>query len=219
MCGRFSLEEYPKTILENFDLPTYPRFSEEKFTPRNNIVPSANVLTVFSYDNSYELGEMHWGIVPPWAKPGQFKRPLINARSETIWEKPSFKNLVKSNRCVILANSFYEWNREESPKQPYRVTMRHKQDIAMAGIYQVSKEGELQCCVITMQANEQMATIHHRMPVLLSGSHVTNWVASDDVDELNKTIRVAADAELAASRVSLLVDKADKQGQQCFDLM
>ena len=219
MCGRFSLEEYPKTILENFDLPTYPRLSEENFVPRNNIAPSANIITIFNSDNAYELGEMHWGIVPPWAKPGQFKRPLINARSETIWEKPSFKNLIKSNRCVILANSFYEWNRDESPKQPYRVTMKHKQDMAMAGIYQVSRQGELQCCVVTMRANGQMATIHHRMPVLLSGSHLTSWMASDDVDELNQTISEAADTELVTSKISPLANKASNQGQQCFDLI
>lgn len=219
MCGRFSLEEYPKTILENFDLPTYPKLSEENFTPRPNIAPSANILTVFNSDDSYELGEMHWGIIPPWAKPGQFKRPLINARSETLWEKPSFKHLVKSNRCVILANSFYEWNRDENPKQPYQMTMKHSQEMAMAGIYQVSKEGELQCCVVTMQANEKMATIHHRMPVLLTGNHVTSWVSSDDVSQLNNTISEAAGAELEAIKVSPFVNKVGHQGQQSFDLI
>ena len=218
MCGRFSLEEYPKTILENFDLPTYPKYSEEIFSSRENITPSANILTVFNSENTYELGEMHWGIVPPWAKPGQFKRPLINARSETIWEKPSFKNLVASNRCVILANSFYEWNRDENPKLPYQIKMKYQQDMAMAGIYQISKEGELQCCIVTMQANEQMATIHHRMPVLLSGDHVTSWVASDDVDTLDKAINESSSTELTTNKMSPLINKGNNQKQQCFDL-
>ena len=86
MCGRFSLEKYPKSLIEYFESPAYP-----KFKPKYNIAPTANILTVFQAGKKYEIGEMYWGLIPSWAKNGQFKRPLINARCETVWEKPSFK--------------------------------------------------------------------------------------------------------------------------------
>lgn len=216
MCGRFSLEEYPKTILEDFDLPTFPRYSAEKFTPKYNIAPSANILTIFKSDDNYELAEMNWGLVPPWAKPGQFKQPLINARSETVWEKPSFKSLIKSKRCLILASGFYEWNRSGSPKQPYRVTINEQSFMAMAGVYQVSKEGELQSCIITMQANERMAKIHHRMPVMVEGEHRHHWLDADKQDAVNEIIRASNQPDIELRKVSTYVNSASNQGAECI---
>ena len=212
MCGRFSLEQYPSSIIEHFDLPTYPKFS-----PKYNIAPSANILTVFQSENNYAVVEMHWGIIPPWAKEGQFKRPLINARSETVWEKPSFKNLVKSNRCIILANSFYEWNRSETPKQPYRITLKGNQDMAMAGIYQISKKGEMQCSIITMQANKVMNTVHDRMPVILSESNFNNWITSEDQQEATSIMGSGAGVKLDLQRVSNYVNSTRNQGPQCIE--
>lgn len=216
MCGRFSLEEYPKTILEDFDLPTFPRYSAEKFIPKYNIAPSANILTIFKPNDDYELAEMSWGLVPPWAKPGQFKQPLINARSETVWEKPSFKNLINSKRCIILASGFYEWNRGESPKQPYRVTMAGQSFMAMAGVYQVSKEGELQACIITMQANEGMAKIHHRMPVMVEKEDRYRWLDTDKQDVVNQIVKASSQPAIELRKVSTYVNSSRNQGAECI---
>jgi len=217
MCGRFSLEEYPKTILEEFELPTFPRYSAEKFEPKYNIAPSANILTLFRSEDNYELAEMSWGLVPPWAKPGQFKQPLINARSETVWEKPSFKNLIKSKRCIIFASGFYEWNRSESPKQPYRVTISGQPFMAMAGVYQVSKDGELQSCIITMQANEKMAEIHHRMPVMVDDNNRHRWLDADRQDVVNEIISASNQPEVVLRKVSTYVNSARNQGAECIE--
>ena len=217
MCGRFSLEEYPKTILEDFDLPTFPRYSAEKFIPKYNIAPSANILTIFKPNDDCELAEMSWGLVPPWAKPGQFKQPLINARSETVWEKPSFKNLINSKRCIILASGFYEWNRGESPKQPYRVTMDGQAFMAMAGVYQVSKEGELQACILTMQANEGMAQIHHRMPVMVESVNRHRWLDESNQDAVNEVIRASSQPGIILQKVSTYVNNARNQGPECVE--
>lgn len=226
MCGRFSLEEYPSSILEEFDLPTFPKYSAEKFVPKYNIAPSANILTLFKTENGHELAEMHWGLVPPWAKPGQFKQPLINARSETIWEKPSFRNLIKSNRCIIIANGFYEWNRAESPKQPYRIRLKDQQSVAqqsvaqksmaMAGIYQVSKEGELQCCIVTMQANSDMASVHHRMPVIVENENMHGWLSAKRQDEVDDLVEEAAQTRFELIKVSPYVNNANNQSPECI---
>jgi len=214
MCGRFSLEQYPTTIIEHFDLPTYP-----KFNPKYNIAPSSNILTVFNAGNGFEIGEMNWGIIPPWAKEGQFKRPLINARGETVWEKPSFKKIAKSNRCIILANGFYEWNRSESPKQPYRVTIKDCQDMAMAGIYQVSKDGEMQCCIITTQANKDMGKIHHRMPVLIDIDNLKRWIDSDDQEEADSIMSSCSDVELELKKITSYVNSTKNQGRKCIETL
>ena len=212
MCGRFSLEQYPSSIIEDFDLPTYPKFS-----PRYNIAPSANILTIFQSEKNYAMGEMHWGIIPPWAKEGQFKSPLINARSETVWEKPSFKKLVKSNRCIILANGFYEWNRRETPKQPYRITIKDNQDMAMAGIYQISKDGEMQCCIITMQANQKMKEVHNRMPVILSEDNLKDWIVAIDQQTTTSIINNSTNVNLKLHKISSYVNNARNQGPQCIE--
>ncbi len=215
MCGRFSLEQYPKVITEYLNLPTYPKFS-----PKYNIAPYANILTVFNSNSCYEWCEMNWGIIPPWAKEGQFKRPLINARSETIWEKPSFKKLAKTNRCIILANGFYEWNRSENPKQPYRITIKNCQDMAMAGIYQVSKDGELQCCIITMHANNKMAKIHHhRMPISTGKINLKRWIDSDDQDEIASIMNSSTDVELELNKISSYVNSTKNQGKECIEVI
>ena len=212
MCGRFSLEQYPSSIIEHFDLSTYPKFS-----PRYNIAPSANILTIFQSEKNYAMREMHWGIIPPWAKEDQFKSPLINARSETVWEKPSFKKLVKSNRCIILANGFYEWNRRETPKQPYRITIKDNQDMAMAGIYQISKDGEMQCCIITMQANQKMKEVHNRMPVILSEDNLKDWIVAIDQQTTTSIINNSTNVNLKLHKISSYVNNARNQGPQCIE--
>jgi len=219
MCGRFSLEEYPKTILDDFDLPTFPRYTAETFTPKYNIAPSANILTLFNADNNYELAEMQWGVIPPWAKPGQFKQPLINARSETIWEKPSFRSLVKSSRCIVLASGFYEWDRAETPKQPYRITLQDQQSMGMAGIYQVSNEGELQCCIVTMQANSAMAGVHQRMPVIIENTKIPNWLQASQQHEVESLVEGAAQTKFVLNKVSSYVNNAKNQSAQCIEVL
>jgi putative SOS response-associated peptidase YedK len=199
-------------LLDSFGLSLQP----ERFAARHNIAPGAELFTIYHADGP-QLAEMEWGIVPPWAKPGKFSGPLINARSETIWEKPSFKKQVARTRTIIPVNGFYEWKRSKDTKIPYYFTARDVDAMGLAGIYQVSKDGVMQCCVITTAANELMSEIHNRMPVILSQEAMQQWLVDDDRQALDKLMVPAPEQALERRRVSKYVNNARNEGPECIE--
>ena len=212
MCGRHFLDETPDSIYEYFDL-MYPK----EIVPRYNISPQSDVLTIFKGDDGYELAEMHWGITPPWAKPETFKRPLINARSETIWEKPSFRYLIKNKRCVIPVSGFFEWKRNGSTKRPFVIRVDSDPFMLLGGIYQISKEGELQHCIVTTQSNSRMSKIHNRQPVILDLDETKTWIDSEDQEEIDSLMQACPNSWLEIYPVSNYVNNARNQGPQCIE--
>ena len=214
MCGRMNIHDHKgiQQLLDSFGLLLIP----ERFTARHNVAPGAELLTVFSPDGP-QLAEMEWGIVPPWAKPGKFSGPLINARSETIWEKPSFKKQVATARAVIPINGFYEWQRSKEAKIPYYFKPKDAGAMGLAGIYQVSTDGVMQCCVITTAANELMSPVHNRMPVILSGEGMRQWLAEKDRETLDRLMVPAPENALECYRVSKYVNNARNEGLECIE--
>ncbi|MFC1664632.1 SOS response-associated peptidase [Pseudomonadota bacterium] len=186
-----------------------------RFVARHNVAPGAEIFAAFAQGN-YDLANMEWGIVPPWAKPGKFKRPLINARAETVWEKPSFRSLIKSKRAIVPVNGFYEWQRSGKTKITYYIHPRQGDALALAALYQTSKEGVMQCCVITTSANATMEPVHNRMPVILNAEDMQNWLTADDADQLNELLKPAADDVLRLSKVSDYVNNARNEGAECI---
>ena len=146
MCGR--IDAHDPVGVNNLVSVLDVVIPKDRFPTRYNVAPSATVATV-CYKVDYEVADMHWGIVPHWAKPGQFERPLINARAETIHEKPSFKKLVARTRVIVPVNGFYEWRRTEGNKATFYFKSGNQDALALAGIYQINREGEMQCCLIT----------------------------------------------------------------------
>lgn len=181
MCGRFELHTPPAKIKEHFDLS-----GELNISPSWNIAPATpiNSIVADEEENRY-LKLMHWGLIPSWAKDITIATRLINARSETITDKPSFRNAFKRRRCIIPASGFYEWKKtEDNKKQPWYISLTSGDPMALAGLWEhwTSKKGdEIQsCCIITTSANKFMQSIHDRMPVILSKDQWTLWLSKKE---------------------------------------
>ena len=162
MCGRYSL------ILTIGELQNRFEFDGERlgYAPAYNIAPTQNVLTVVG-------GEyMRWGLIPLWAKDMSIGSRMINARSETVAEKPSFRNALRRRRCLVLADGFYEWQRVGKSKRPMRIVMRSGEPFAFAGLWETWKDPEgtviPSCTIITTTPNDLLRPIHNRMPVILN---------------------------------------------------
>ena len=171
MCGRFTLKVPTKVKLKSFNISDF-----EDLIPRYNIAPTQNILTVVQRDSIRETTLMQWGLIPFWSKE---PKGIINARTETIDEKPSFNESFERRRCLILADGFYEWERHGKISQPYYFQMQNEEPFTFAGIWdQWRNDGRLitTCAIITTTANELLATIHHRMPVILRPESHDLWL-------------------------------------------
>ena len=219
MCGRINVSDSPavQTLLDLLDIPLYPHTFETRF----NIAPSANLFSVFSNANQNNANFMQWGMIPPWAKPDTFSRPLINARSESVWEKPSFSALMQSSgdrsqRIIIPINGFYEWQRKNKTKSAFHIHSDDHSALAIGGLYQVSNEGSLQCCIVTTAANETMSPIHDRMPVILNKESMSDWLYSHDKSLLDGLMKPSPASWITATRVSSYVNNASHEGEACI---
>ena len=179
MCGRFTLTTDP----EQLQL-TFPWVSNlQGIAPRYNIAPTQPV-AVIPNDGKDKLDFFTWGLVPSWAKDPQIGSRMINARGETLAEKPSFRNAYRRRRCLILADGFYEWQKQpgSSAKTPVYIKLLDGSLFAFAGLWEIwqSPDGSeiRSCAIITTEPNELVKPIHDRMPVILSPQSYSAWLAS-----------------------------------------
>ena len=171
MCGRFTLKT-PERI--KFD--QIADFDPETLIPRYNIAPSQDILTVVQRGSSREAGLMQWGLIPSWSKEA---KGIINARVETVDDKPSFNDSFENRRCLILADGFYEWERFGKISQPYYFQMQDARVFAFAGIWDRWRHNGgaiTTCAILTTSANELLAKMHHRMPVILNPESYDLWL-------------------------------------------
>ncbi|MEY9866939.1 putative SOS response-associated peptidase YedK [Peribacillus sp. B2I2] len=177
MCGRFTLFTDIEEIKERFNIQG-PFDEEYQFS--YNIAPSHSVLSVINDGARNRLGYLRWGLIPFWAKDEKLGYKMINARAETIAEKASFKNAYKKKRCLIIADSFYEWKKEPGRKIPMRIKLKNHAPFGMAGLWESWKSPEginiYSCSVITTVPNELMTSIHDRMPVILKPEDEKDWL-------------------------------------------
>jgi putative SOS response-associated peptidase YedK len=209
MCGRFIL------TIESEDLEkAFPEFNYPvQVGPRYNIAPTQPVLVVPN-DGTSQADFFVWGLIPSWAKDPTIGSRLINARAETLAEKPSFRSAFKYHRCIIFANGFYEWQAQSGSKSklPHLIRMKSGQPFAFAGLWEhwQSPDGSeiKSATIITTTANELMATIHDRMPVILSHSAFARWLDPEPLFPVNlKNLLVPFPAgEMEAYPVSTLVN-------------
>jgi len=177
MCGRFTLTIDPADLQDLFGEFIFPT----QFAPRYNIAPSQPILAIPN-DGKNQAGFFLWGLVPSWAKDPAIASKLINARGETLAEKPSFRGSFKYKRCLIPADGFYEWKAEagQKTKTPYFIHMKDRQPFAFAGLWdewQSPDGGALRTCVIiTTAPNELMSGLHNRMPVILDKANFADWL-------------------------------------------
>lgn len=170
MCGRYSLTRRQTDIIERFGVLELLADLEE-MEPRFNIAPSQRVPVIINIDNKRTLAMYKWGLVPFWAKDLAKTKPIINARAETMAEKPFFKQAVKSKRCLIPADGFYEWKQTGKTKTPMYIHEPGRQLFAFAGLWDEwrSPDGEVlrTCTIITTGANQKISSVHDRMPVIV----------------------------------------------------
>ncbi|CAM4028507.1 SOS response-associated peptidase [Lederbergia lenta] len=211
MCGRFTLFATFEEIIDRFDIQQM--IDADLYNPNYNVAPSQSVLAVINDGTNNRLGYLRWGLIPSWAKDIKIGYKMINARSETLSEKPSYRNAYKNKRCLILADSFYEWKRhDDKTKTPMRIKLKSDNLFAMAGLWESwkSPEGEsiYSCTVITTKPNKLVRDIHDRMPVILNPADEKIWLDKSitDIDQLNKLLTPLDENLMEAYEVSSLVN-------------
>lgn len=218
MCGRYTLLADELEILSEFGMEQ----AIVDYQPNYNVAPGQNVLAIIHDGKEKRAGHMRWGLVPSWAKDEKIGYKMINARSETAHEKPSFKNLLARKRCLIVADSFYEWKRDGKEKQPKRIQLADRKLFAFAGLWDKWQQGDKQlftCTILTKEANDYMQDIHHRMPIILPKEKEDSWVASgrQDTGELHQFLQSLEIDEVEAYNVDSYVNTAKNNDATCIE--
>jgi len=217
MCGRFTSLLSPELLSVIYGILAPP-----DLLPRYNIAPSQPVLVVRQDDSGQrELATVNWGLIPSWAKDPKIGHSLINARSETIAEKPSFRTAFRRRRCIIPASGFYEWVHVGHTKQPWYIKGSKDVPLSLAGLWEHWKSPDDSvietCTIITTTANELMAPLHDRMPVILPLDSISSWLDPNTrSDQLTKLLRPCASEMLAAYTVSNLVNNPRFDSPSCI---
>lgn len=209
MCGRMNVhdQEAVQAFLDDLGLSLTP----QRFVPRYNLAPTDPVYAVFATP-ALELAQMRWGLAP--RNPNQ-RGVLINARAETVWEKPAFREGMRQRRAVIPVNGFYEWQRRDGERLPFYITGQEPV-LALAGFYDIDREGEMRCCVLTTCANDDVRKLHDRMPVVIATARVEDWVRSTERARLQALIDGSQSQRLQPCRVSTFVNNTRHDGPQCM---
>ena len=176
MCARFTLRSDSYGLASLFGLSEAPDLE-----PRYNIAPTQDVAAVIeTEDHRRRLEMFRWGLIPSWAKDESIGQRMINARSETVAEKPSFRAALKRRRCLIAADGFFEWREEGGRKQPYLFERKDGKPFGMAGLWEVwhrPEDGEVRSCtILTTDANATVRPYHDRMPVILDPADFETWL-------------------------------------------
>src|SRR6516225_871216 len=218
MCGRFARIVSNKKLREKYRLKEIAELE-----PRYNIAPTQPVAVVRAADGENELSWLRWGLIPSWSKDATIGYKLINARAESVAEKPSFRSAFKQRRCLIPASGFYEWQKQEtSRKQPYFIFPRHGELFSFAGLWERwhDPEGEEveTCTILTTEANALMRPLHDRMPVILDTSAEDVWLDTRSTVDLLRPLFVPfGSAELEAYPVGPWVSNAKHEGPRCLE--
>ena len=209
MCGRYTLIADIGDLAQRFEF----KGSDFSYDPGYNIAPTESVLTVRNVEGR-EAALMRWGLIPFWAKDPKIGARMINARAETVAEKPAFRNALKKRRCLVLADGYYEWQKTPVGKRPYRIIMKSGEPFAMAGLWETWKDPEGKvvpsCTIITTSANDYLAPIHNRMPVILPRESEELWLAPgiEDPTSVTHVFASTPDDLLHAYEVSTMVNNS-----------
>ena len=217
MCGRFAQLQTIRDLIKAY-------FVDDVLThvsPGYNIAPGTRILSLIRKDDKRLLVDFQWGLIPRWARDQAAGRGLINARAESISQKPSFRNAFKARRCLIPASGFYEWKKEGRIKIPYYIRLLSGQPFTFAGIHEtwVSPGGDevATCAIITTGPNEVMKQIHDRMPVILGDNYRDAWLdPSLGPEEALSFLKPYPDHAMEAYPVSTLVNSPEHDSPECI---
>lgn len=212
MCGRYALISSPAAIAGQFRLPSAPELA-----PRYNVAPGQLIPVVREMERGRDLSFLKWGLIPSWAKDSAIGMKLINARGETLADKPAFRSAYRRRHCLVPADAFYEWKPVAGRKQPYCIRLADNVPFGMAGLWEhwQAPDGQVveSCTIITIDANALIADLHDRMPLIVAPADYGTWLSA-----ASKALPPALPA--AAMRyypVSLLVSNARNDVPACLD--
>ncbi len=221
MCGRFTLFLDPSQLQDLFGLTGTP---PPAWAPRYNIAPTQPVAAIILNEGAQrELTHFQWGLIPSWSKDPAMGSRMINARAETIREKPAFRAALKRRRCLIPANGFYEWQKTGSAKTPMYITMKDGSPFAIAGLWeqwQSPQEDVIRSCtLITTTPNSMMEKIHDRMPAILNPKDYDRWLAPGELPEmdLHHLLSPYAASKMKAVEVSRKVNSPKFDSAECIE--
>ena len=215
MCGRFAQRTDPKRVAKWFGVEDVPELE-----PRYNIAPTQEILGVRETEDGREMAFYKWGLIPSWAEDTSMGARLINARSETVREKPAFRHAFKQRHCIIPADGYYEWQKTGGRKQPYYFTMHDERPFGFAGLWDRWKitEGEVieTCTILTTETNDNARELHDRMPVILHPEDYDLWLDEDvrKLDLLKELFRPYPSQEMLTYPVSALVNNVRPDGAE-----
>ena len=228
MCGRFTLASDAEALNQTF----FDFAGPMDLSPRYNISPTQDVAVIVNTstdtEESRKTGQVeffHWGLIPSWAKDPKIGNRMINARSETLSEKPSFRNAYKRRRCLILADGYYEWKQipGDRSKQPVYIRLKSQKPFALAGLWEVWQTDGMDeplrsCTIITCPPNVMLEEIHHRMPVILPQDAYVKWLAPNQqsADTLQPLLVPYLDEEMEAYPVSRFVNRPTNDSPECI---
>jgi len=219
MCGRYTLTVDPQTLQAEFGLEAVP----DNLAPRYNIAPSQPVPVVVAPEGHRRLDIFRWGLMPRWAKEPGIGNKMINARAETLAQKPSFKHPLRRQRCLVLADGFFEWQKTPHGKQPLFIHLQERKPFAFAGLWDrwMASDGSeiLSCTIITTQPNELLAPLHNRMPVILPPNTIDTWLnpAIQAPDDLLFLLQPYPAEKMAFYPVSRLVNSPANDVPACIE--
>ena len=219
MCGRFTLNQSATALAQIFDVEPVPDLAAQY-----NIAPTQMVATVLHQpeSNKREFQQLRWGLIPSWAKDSSMGAKLINARAETVAEKPSFRSAFKHRRCLVVADGFYEWRHQQGKKQPFYFRLQDGQPFGFAGLWEKwrSPTGEEinSCTILTTAANELLQPIHERMPVILAAIDYNLWLnpQTEAPEQLQQLLLPYPAAAMIGYPVSTLVNNSRHNSPECI---
>lgn len=216
MCGRYSLIASIAELEGRFGFDG----ADAAYSPSYNVAPTQGVLTLVAESEARRGVRMRWGLIPSWAREASIGSRMINARAETVAEKPSFRTALRQRRCLVLADGFYEWRRTSADKRPMRITMASREPFAFAGLWDSWRdpqgEAVISCTIITTAANDLLRPIHDRMPVILQREQEDLWLDHDvrEPDVLREVLIPYNPGAMKAYQVSTLVNSTSNEGPE-----
>ncbi len=217
MCGRFTLALDPDEIEAAFELS-----APKDWTARYNVAPTQPIAVIANAANR-KIEVFRWGLIPGWASDIKIGSRMINARAETLAEKPSYRTALKKRRCLVLADGFYEWKKDKKGKTPMYIQLKGGKPFAFAGLWEVWKSADKKetiksCTIITTEPNALMSDIHDRMPVILSPKAYDLWLAADEMtaDQLLPLLKPFPTSQMKAVAVSTLVNSPAADVPECI---
>ncbi len=215
MCGRFTIRTNTADVARQFTL-----FDPPELTARYNVAPTQDIAAVRLVGGERTLSFLRWGLVPPWAEDLTVGNRMINARGETVLEKRSFSGPLARRRCLIVADGFYEWQKQGSRKQPYHIRLLDECPFGLAGLWERwQRDGRTveSCTIVTTTANEVVQPVHERMPVIVAPDDYQRWLDTETTAaaEAATLLRPFPAQLMTATPVGTWVNSPSHEGPQC----